>query len=88
MIELDQNPGFPLKARQTLGITGERHRQNLDGNLAFELRIQRPIDFPYAAAANQGVNPVRAAVSPEDKRMLLRSNHRISGRFSFFVNPG
>ena len=60
MIELDQNPGFPLKARQTLGITGERHRQNLDGILAFELRIQRPLDFPYAAAANQGVNPVRA----------------------------
>ena len=53
MIERGQHFGFALKARETLGIRRERGRKNLDGDLAFELRVRRPIDLTHPAFANQ-----------------------------------
>ena len=46
--------GFALKAREPIVVRGERGRQNLDGDLAFELRVRRAVDLAHAAGADGG----------------------------------
>ena len=53
MIQRRQDLGLTLKARQSVGISGERGRQNLDGDLTFQSRVGRAIHLAHAAFADR-----------------------------------
>ena len=50
MIQRSQQPCFALEACQPLRISRESRREHLDGDLAPELRIARPINLAHAAS--------------------------------------
>ena len=52
MIQRREDFGFALEAREPIGIRGERGRQDLDGDLALQLRVGRPIHLAHAAFAD------------------------------------
>ena len=60
MIQRGEHPRLALEARQAVGIPRERVRQELDRDIASELRVPRPIDFAHAAGSEGGDNLVRA----------------------------
>ena len=47
--------GFALEAGEPVGVGGERRRQDLDRDLALQLRVGRAIDLAHAAGADGGV---------------------------------
>ena len=54
MIERREDLGFAAEARDALRVSGEQGRQDLDRDLAFELRVLRAIDLAHAARAERG----------------------------------
>ena len=60
MIQRGEDFGFALKARQPIGVSRQRRRQDLDGDLALQLRVGRPIHLPHAAFADFGGDLIRA----------------------------
>ena len=52
MIQRGEDFRFALETREPIGISGERRRQNLDRNLAFQLGIGGPIHLPHPAFAD------------------------------------
>ena len=52
MVQRREHFGFALKAREPIVVSREQRRQNLDGDLAFELRIRRAVDLAHAAGSN------------------------------------
>lgn len=54
VIEGRERPRFEFEARQSLRIMGEGVRQNLDGDLATEVHVSRPINPAHAALPEQG----------------------------------
>ena len=52
MIQRRERLRFALEPRQALGVSGERVRQDLDRDLAIQLRVRRPIHLPHAAFAD------------------------------------
>ena len=52
MVQRGERLRFALEARQPLGIGGEAVRQDLDRDVAIELRVARAIDLAHAAGAN------------------------------------
>ena len=44
--------GFALKAREPIGVSRERRRQDLDRDLALQLRVGRAIHLAHAALAD------------------------------------
>ena len=53
MIQRREDFGLALKARQSVGISGKRGRQDLDGDLTFQLRVRRPIHLAHTAFADR-----------------------------------
>ena len=51
MIQRGEDFRFALKARQAVGVGGERRREDLDRDLTLQLRVGRPIDLPHATHA-------------------------------------
>ncbi len=51
VIQRGQGLRFAREARQPLGIEGEVFGEDLDGNVAIELRVPRTIDLTHAAFA-------------------------------------
>ncbi len=54
MIERSQHLRFSLEAREAFGIKREGLRQDLERDIAIELRVARAPDLPHAALANEG----------------------------------
>ena len=54
MIQRGEHFRFALEARESIGITGQRRRQDLDRDLALQPRVGRPIHLPHAALADLG----------------------------------
>ena len=52
MIQRREDFGLALKARQSVGISGKRGWQDLDGDLTFQLRVRRPIHLAHTAFAD------------------------------------
>ena len=52
MVQESQDFGFPLESRHSLSITGERLWQNLDGDIAPELRIAGTVHLTHPARTN------------------------------------
>ena len=50
---------LPLEARLELPILRDRGRENLDGHVAAQLRVPRPVDLTHAPGADPGHDPVR-----------------------------
>lgn len=53
---------LPLESLQCLGIGVEVARQNLEGHIAVELRVARPIHLAHAPCAEWAQDLVRAEV--------------------------
>ena len=53
MVQRGKGLGFARESRQTLGVVGKRVRQDLDCDVAIELRVTRPIDLAHASAPEQ-----------------------------------
>ena len=53
MIQRGEHFGFTLKTREPISVSSQGRRQNLDGHLAFQLGISRPIYLAHASATEQ-----------------------------------
>ena len=53
MIEGGQHLGLALEAREPFGIRGERLREDLDRDVASELRVLRPVNLSHASRAER-----------------------------------
>ena len=60
MVQRGEGLGFALKPREPLGVGGERLGQDLDRDVAIQLRVARAIDLAHAAGAERGQDLVRA----------------------------
>ena len=60
MVQQGEHFRLALKTSQAVGVSRERRRQNLDGDLTFQLRVSRPIHLPHTAFADLGVDFVDA----------------------------
>ena len=54
MVQRREDLRFALEPRQALGIVRERVGQDLDRDVAIELRVAGPIDLAHAAGAEGG----------------------------------
>ena len=54
MIERGEHFGFALKAREAIGVAGDRRRQHLDRDRPFQIAVGRAIDLAHAAGADGG----------------------------------
>ena len=63
MIERGEDLRFALEAREAIGIVGEGLGQDLDRDVAIELRIARAIDLAHAAGPKGREDFVRAEAS-------------------------
>ena len=52
MIQRREDFGFALEAREPVVVSGDRRRQDLDGDLTLELRVGGAIDLPHPAFAD------------------------------------
>ena len=60
MIERGEHPRLALEAGQAFGIAREDSRQDLDGDVATQLRVARAVHLAHAARAQQSLNLVGA----------------------------
>jgi hypothetical protein len=51
MIQGSQNPGLPFETGHALGIFDKDIGQDLQGHVATELVVARPVNIPHAARA-------------------------------------
>ena len=54
MIQGREHFRFALKPCEPALVSRNRRRQDLDGDLAFELRVGRPVDLAHAAGTDGG----------------------------------
>ena len=54
MVQRREHFGFALKPSQPIVIRRDGRRQDLDGDLALQLGVGRPIDLPHSALTEQG----------------------------------
>ena len=54
MVQRGEHFRFALKTREPIVVSRERRRQDLDGDLALQLRVGRPIHLPHPAFADLG----------------------------------
>ena len=50
VIELRDNLGLAAESGESVGVAGDRGRQRLDGDVAFEPGIPGTVDLPHAPA--------------------------------------
>jgi hypothetical protein len=56
VIQARDGPGLALEARVDLGVLTQVLRQDLDGDIATEARVARPVDFAHAAGPERREN--------------------------------
>jgi hypothetical protein len=60
MVQRGGRAGFLLEAAEAIGVGSERRGQDLDGDVAPEARVSRPIDLTHTPRANGGEDLVGA----------------------------
>ena len=60
VIQRGEHPRLALEAREPIRIARERARQDLDRDVASELRVVRPVDLAHAAGAEQRLQLISA----------------------------
>jgi hypothetical protein len=68
MVERGQHLRFAAEPREAVGVVRHLREQDLDRDLAMQVRIARPIDFAHAPGAQQGNDFVRAETSAGGER--------------------
>ena len=53
VVERGEQPGLSIEAAQSIGVRGQRARQNLDGDVATELGVAGSIHLAHPAGANR-----------------------------------
>ena len=83
--------GLTLKAGKPIVVSGERQRQDLDGDLPLQFGIGGPIDLAHSAGADGGYDFVRAescawsqGQGVPDYRSGYREPTRLVGTAGFF----
>jgi hypothetical protein len=71
MIQRREDLGFAPEAREPFDVVRELLGQNLQGNVAIELGVLRPIHFTHAAAAKQREDVVRAEAGTAGERHAI-----------------
>ena len=71
MIQRGERLRFALEPRDPLGIGREQLGQDLDRDVAIELRVARAVDLAHPARAEGGENLVRSEASAGRKRHEL-----------------
>src|SRR6266850_6118072 len=91
MIQRREQMGLALEAREPLRIGGKQLGQDLDGDVAPELRVARTIHFAHAARAESGQDFVRAeegAGCQGHQRVVGTSRLSSSNQFSTTMMRG
>jgi hypothetical protein len=65
MIQPCEHVGFAPKPRQTVMVTGDGRRQNLDGDLTLQLRVGGAVDLPHPAFAELVLNAIGSCRPPD-----------------------
>src|SRR5262249_46148949 len=60
--------GLALEARERVGALGELGRENLDGDVAVQTRVPRPVDLAHPACAERRKDLEGAEPRPGDGR--------------------
>ena len=60
MVQRGEQVGFALQPRRPFRITDQGLREDLDGDIPFELRIGGPVDLSHPARADAVADDVRA----------------------------
>jgi hypothetical protein len=82
-IQRGQRPRFAAEPREALGVVGHRVRQDLQGDIASESRVARPVDLAHAAGPDPGDDLVGADVCAWWQRHVIsRLRSPCPGRFS------
>src|SRR5262249_7902675 len=68
MVQRSEDTCFALEPRGALGIGGAGLRQDLDRDIATELRIAGPIDLAHAAGAYRRKHVIQANASTDQRR--------------------
>ena len=76
MIERREQPCFALEAGEAFGIAREDPRQNLDGDVATQLRVVRSVHFAHAAGAELRLDDVRPQVPADERGALTHQSAR------------
>ena len=71
VVERRQKFGFALEPGQTLGISQERFREDLDGDIALQSGIACPIDLSHAARSDERDDFVGPETRPDGQRHVL-----------------
>jgi hypothetical protein len=58
MVQTRQDLRLALESREAVGILGDIRRQDLERDLATELLIVGPPDFPHPAGAEGSADPI------------------------------
>ena len=72
MIQRGEHFRFALKARESIGIGRQRRGQDLDRDLALQLRVGRPIHLAHAAFADLRGDFVDAETGAGDEGQWCR----------------
>ena len=80
MIERGEGLRLALEPRETIGIRGERVRQDLDRDLATERRVRRPVHLAHSAVADRRGDFVDAEARAGGQGQLCREYKGRSGR--------
>ena len=75
VVEGGDRPGLALEAGTRLGVGGQVVRQHLDGDLAIEPRVPRPVDLTHAARPQGGDDLVGSQASSGVQGHDLQSYH-------------
>jgi hypothetical protein len=68
VVERSQYFGFALKPGQSFGVRGKRVRQDLDGDLALQVRVGGLVHLTHATDANSGGDFIRTETGARGQR--------------------
>jgi hypothetical protein len=87
MVQRGEGTGLPIEAGQPLGVLRNRRRQDLDGDLAVEVRVGRPVHLAHSTFAKLVDDAIRTeSISRLHRGLVLASvdapklAHRSSAR--------
>src|SRR5580704_14190194 len=78
MIERGQHLGFALESCESLRIASGKVRQNLDGDVAIQPLIVRPIDLAHPAGAERCDDLVGSELRSGRERHLIDTSRLLS----------
>ena len=88
MIQRSQGAGLTAESRQPLRVARELRGQGLDGDIATQLAVVCPIDFPHATGAERRHDSIRSELLAWDDICGRRGDRHFLHRRRFKETPG